>query len=63
MSATYEFKCTPPNEASRVVRIDAASYDEAFRRASVLWCRQMHPPILLCRIARERQTPLIVWEG
>ena len=63
MPDTYEFKCTPPNEASRVVRIDAASYDEAFQRASVLWCRQMHPPILLCRVARERQTPLIVWEG
>lgn len=43
----YEFKCTPPNERSTLVRIEAATLQEALQRAEKLWCRQMHQPILL----------------
>ena len=54
----YEFKITPPNEGSRVVKIEAATLAEAVHRAERLWCRQMHPPILLCVIDRNPQEAL-----
>ena len=58
MTATYEFKCTPPNEGSKIVRIEARSIEEAMQRAQSLWCRQMHVPVLLCIVSGEQQKAL-----
>jgi hypothetical protein len=58
MASTYEFKITPPNERSRVVRIEAATLEQAVQSAERLWCRQMHPPILLCVVSHEPQQAL-----
>jgi hypothetical protein len=58
MRSTYEFKITPPNEGSRVVKIEAATLAEAVQRAEALWCRQMHPPLLLCTVSHEPQQAL-----
>ena len=54
----YEFKCYPPNEACRVVRIEAATLEQAIVRAENLWCRQMRKPELLCSIDLEPQKAL-----
>jgi hypothetical protein len=58
MRSTYEFKIAPPNEGSRVVKIEAATLAEAVQRAERLWCRQMHAPILLCTVSHEKQDAL-----
>jgi hypothetical protein len=51
----YEIKCTPPNERSRVVTLEAHSIEEALARASRLWMHQAHPPMLLAIIDTEPQ--------
>jgi hypothetical protein len=58
MTATYEIKCYPPNEACRVVRLEARSIEEAMARAEALWCRQMQRPTLLAVIDKEPQRAL-----
>ncbi len=54
----YEFKCTPPNEGSKIVRLEAASLGEAVQRAEKLWMHQAHRPILLCTIDTKPQVVL-----
>jgi hypothetical protein len=54
----FEILCHPPNEASRVVKIEAATIEQAMTRANALWCRQMRPPQLLAAIDQAPQVPL-----
>ena len=56
---TYEIFCTPPNERSRVVRLKAATLEEALQRAEALWCMQAHRPRLLAIVDEEPQVPLV----
>jgi hypothetical protein len=41
-----------------VVKIEAATLEQAVQSAERLWCRQMHPPILLCVVSHEPQQAL-----
>lgn len=54
----YEFKCLPPNEPYRIVRLEAASIAEAVMRAEALWCHQSRPPQLLAMVDTEPQVAL-----
>ena len=55
----YEIRCLPPNEPYRVVRIRAATLEEALQRAEALWCMQAHRPRLLAIVDEEPQVPLV----
>lgn len=54
----YEIQCLPPNEGYRVVRLEAATIEEALERASRIWMHQTRPPRLLGTISVEPQAYL-----
>ena len=57
--SVYEIRCLPPNEPYRVVRIRAATLEEALQRAERLWMRQCQRPQLLAIVDEEPQVPLV----
>ena len=57
--SVYEIRCLPPNESYRVVRLRAATLEEAMQRAEALWCRQQERPRLLAIVGEEPQVPLV----
>ena len=56
----YEFKCVPPVGPFRIVRIEAASLEEAVQRAGNLWVTSppLPAPRLLAVIDLEPQQAL-----
>ena len=55
----YEFKCLPPNEPYRIVRLQASTLEEALQRANALWMQQRVPPQLLAIVDLEPIMPLV----
>ena len=59
----YEIQCTPCSDRAQVVRIEAASIEEAMQRASRLWVHQVRPPRLLTIIDMSAQVPFAFMYG
>lgn len=59
----YEILCHPPNLPQQVVRLEAATLEEAMQRADRLWLQQRPSPQLLAIIDQEAQQPIALLYG